>query len=344
MQVTMIGLDLAKNVFQVHGVDAHERPVLRKRLSRTKVAEFFAQLPPCRVGMEACPGAHWWARQLLQLGHDVKLMPPQYVRPYVKRNKNDAADAEAICEALTRPSMRFVPVKSLDQQAALLLHRTRDLLVAQRTQLVNALRGHLAELGVVAAKGIGRVRELVTLLAEANDDRVPPLAREVLMTVVVQLREVEQKITELERQLLGWHRTNEVSRRLATIPGVGPITATALVATVGDPAYFRSGRQLAAWLGLVPRQRSSGGKEWLGGISKRGDGYLRRLLVHGARTVVRWQKVRDPASAWLGNLLTRRPVNVATVALANKNARIAWALMIRDETFQAGYVPKARAA
>jgi transposase len=206
MQVTMIGLDLAKNVFQVPGVDAHERPVLRKRLSRTKVLEFFAQLPPCRVGMEACPGAHWWARQLLQLGHDVKLMPPQYVRPYVKRNKNDAADAEAICEALTRPSMRFVPVKSLDQQAALLLHRTRDLLVAQRTQLANALRGHLAELGVVTAKGIGRVRELVTLLAEANDDRVPPLAREVLMTVVVQLREIEQKITELERQLLGWHR------------------------------------------------------------------------------------------------------------------------------------------
>jgi transposase len=339
----MIGLDLAKNVFQVHGVDARERPVLRKRLSRTKVLEFFSQLPPCRVGMEACPGAHWWARQLLQLGHDVKLMPPQYVRPYAKRNKNDATDAEAICEALTRPTMRFVPVKSLEQQAALLLHRTRDLLVIQRTQLANALRGHLAEFGVVVAQGIGRVRELVTLLAEPNGDRVPPLAREVLMTVVMQLREVEQRITELERQLLGWHRTNEVSRRVATIPGVGPITATALVATVGDPAYFRSGRQFAAWLGLVPRQGSSVGKEWLG-ISKRGDGYRRRLLVHGARTVVRWQKIRDPASTWLSNLLTRRPVNVATVALANKNARIAWALMIRNETFQAGYVPKARGA
>lgn len=343
MQVMMIGLDLAKNVFQVHGVDARERPVLRKRLSRAKVLEFFAQLPPCRVGMEACPGAHWWARQLLQLGHDVSLMPPQYVRPYVKRNKNDAADAEAICEALTRPSMRFVPVKSLEQQAALLLHRTRNLLVAQRTQLVNALRGHLAEFGVVAAKGLGRVRDLVALLAEANDDRVPPLAREVLSTVVTQLREVTQKITELERQLLRWHRTNEVSQRLATIPGVGPITATALVATVGDPAYFRSGRQFAAWLGLVPRQRSSGGKEWLGGISKRGDGYVRRLLVHGARTVVRWQK-RYAKSVWLGDLLVRRPVNVATVALANKNARIAWALMRRNETYQAGFAHRARAA
>jgi transposase len=239
--------------------------------------------------------------------------------------------------------MRFVPVKSLEQQSALLLHRTRDLLVAQRTQLANALRGHLAEFGVVVAQGIGRVRELVTLLAGTNDDRVPPLAREVLLTVVMQLREVEQKITELERQLLTWHRTNEVSRRLATIPGVGPITATALVATVGDPAYFRSGRQFAAWLGLVPRQRSSGGKEWRGGISKRGDGYLRRLLVHGARTVARWQQSHYPASTWLGRLLTRRPVNVATVALANKNARIAWALMVRNETFQAGYIPRVHA-
>jgi transposase len=340
----MIGLDLAKNVFQVHGVDARERPVLRKRLSRTKVLAFFAQLPPCRVGMEACPGAHWWARQLVQLGHDVKLMPPQYVRPYVKRNKNDAADAEAICEALTRPSMRFVPVKSLEQQSALLLHRTRDLLVAQRTQLANALRGHLAEFGVVAAKGLGRVRELITLLAEAHDDRVPPLAREVLMAVVAQLRDVEQKIAELERQLLAWHRTNEVSQRLVTIPGVGPITATALVATVGDPAYFRSGRQFAAWLGLIPRQRSSGGKEWFGGISKRGDGYVRRLLVHGARAVVRWQKRGVTAPTWLSDLLLRRPVNVATVALANKNARIAWALMVRNETFQARIAPRARAA
>jgi transposase len=344
MQVTMIGLDLAKNVLQIHGVDARERPVLRKRLPRTKVLEFFAQLPPCCVGMEACPGAHWWARQLLQLGHDVRLMPPQYVKPYVKRNKNDAADAEAICEALTRPSMRFVPVKNLEQQSALLLHRTRDLLVAQRTQLVNALRGHLAELGVIAAKGLGRVRELISLLAEADDDRIPPLAREALMTLVTQLREVAQKICELERQLLGWHRSNEISQRLATIPGVGPITATALVATVGDPAYFRSGRQFAAWLGLVPRQRSSGSREWLGGISKRGDGYLRRLLVHGARTVVRWQKRSDPASRWLGELLARRPVNVATVALANKNARIAWALMVRNETFRAGFRPRARAA
>jgi transposase len=344
MQTTTIGLDLAKNVFQVHGVDARERAVLRKRLPRTKVLEFFAQLPPCRIGMEACPGAHWWARQLLRLGHDVRLMPPQYVRPYVKRNKNDAADAEAICEALTRPSMRFVPIKSLEQQAALLLHRTRDLLVAQRTQLVNALRGHLAEFGVVTAKGIGRVRELVALLAEAEEERIPPLAREVLLTVVGQLREIERKITELERQLLAWHRTNEVSRRLATIPGVGPITATALVATVGDPAYFRSGRQFAAWLGLIPRQRSSGGKQWLGGISKRGDGYVRRLLVHGARTVVRWQKRRAPTPTWLGDLLMRRPVNVATVALANKNARIAWALMVRNETFQAGFAPRARAA
>jgi transposase len=310
-EISIIGLDLAKSVFQVHAADASGAVVFRKRLRRSQVLPFFSAQPPCTVAMEACGSAHHWAREMSKLGHYVRLIPPAYVKPFVKRQKSDAADAEAICEALTRPSMRFVPVKNLEQQSALLLHRTRDLLVAQRTQLANALRGHLAELGVVTAKGIGRVRELVTLLAEANDDRVPPLAREVLMTVVVQLREVEQKITELERQLLGWHRTNEVSRRLATIAGVGPITATALVATVGDPAYFRSGRQFAAWLGLVPRQRSSGGKEWLGGISKRGDGYLRRLLVHGGRTVVRWQKRSDLAGrasgAASGQRRHRRP-------------------------------------
>jgi transposase len=336
MQVTTIGLDLAKSVFQLHGVDARGRVVLRKRLSRSRLLEFFANLPRCLVGMEACGGAHFWARELSKLGHQVRLMPASYVRPYVKRNKHDAADAEAICEAVTRPSMRFVPIKSEAQQSVLLIHRARELLVRQRTQLVNALRGHLAEFGVVAAQGITKMSELLALVEDPEDRRVPPLARDVLSLLVEQLRAVDAKVMALERQLLGWHRTNEVSQRLATIPGVGPITATALVATVGDPAFFTSARHFSAWLGLTPRQHSSGGREWLGGISKRGDGYLRRLLIHGARSILHFAKRRPGAhQAWIEGLLARRPGNVVTVALASKTARIAWAVMARGKPFQA---------
>jgi transposase len=336
MQVTTVGFDLAKNIFQAHGVDAKGRVTLRRRLRRGEVLTFFAQLPPCLVGVEACAGAHWWAREIAAFGHVVRLMPAQYVRPYVKRNKNDAADAEAICEAVTRPSMRFVPIKGPDQQSVLMLHRAREMLVRQRTMLVNALRGHIAEFGIVVAQGIRNVAKLLVVLADPDDRRLPPLARDVLGLLVEQLRATEDKLDRLERNLLAWHRANEVSQRLATVPGVGPMTATAIVASVGDPAHFRSARQFAAWLGLVPRQHSSGGKERLGSISKRGDGYLRKLLIHGARTVLRWRRrgVGLGASPWLAGLLDRRPVNVTTVALANKNARILWAMMMRGESFR----------
>jgi transposase len=336
MQVTTIGLDLAKSIFQVHGVDAAGRMVLKRRLRRGELLAFFAKLPPCLVGLEACGGAHWWAREIVAVGHQVRLMPARYVRPYVKRNKNDAADAEAICEAVTRPSMRFVPVKGVEQQAVLLLHRTRELLVRQRTMLINALRGHLAEFGVVVAQGAGKVRELIAIVVDPDDARVPPLGKEALRLLIEQLRSIEDKLVELERDLLAWHRTNEVSQRLTTVPGVGPITATAIAASVGDPAYFRSARHFAAWLGLVPGQHASGGKERLGRISKRGDSYLRKLLIHGARTVMRWRrrKVGLIGSPWLAGLLERRPVNVTTVALANKNARILWAMMMRGESFR----------
>ena len=335
MQVTTIGLDLAKSVFQLHGVDARGRVVLRRRLSRSRLLEVFANLPRCVVGMEACSGAHYWARELEALGHEVRLMPPSYVRPYVKRNKHDPADAEACCEAAGRPSMRFVPIKSVEQQSVLLLHRGRELLVRQRTQLVNALRGHLAEFGVIAAKGISKIGELLALVADPSDGRLPPLARETLALLVEQLRGLERRIEELERRLVAWHRSNEVTRRLATIPGVGPITATALVATVGEPRVFTSARHFAAWLGLTPRQHSSGSRVWQGGISKRGCGYLRRLLVQGARSVVHWRGGRSGSHrAWLDGLRQRRPDHVVVVALANKTARIAWAVMARGEPFR----------
>lgn len=334
-EVATIGIDLAKTVFQIHGADAKGRPVFSRRLRRTQVLSFFANLPPCLIGLEACSGAHYWARELLALGHDVRLMPPHYVKPYVKRNKTDAADAEAIAEAVTRPTMRFVPVKSPDQQAVLILHRARDLLVRQRTQLVNALRAHLAEFGQVIPQGIQNARKLMTLVAEAEDNSLPDVARDVLTALVEQLRETMARIEILEKRLERWHRSNEVSKRLATIPGIGPITATALIATVGDPAHFKSGRQFAAWIGLTPRERSSGGKQKLGRITRRGDAYLRRLLVHGSRAVVRWRrrKPRD-SDPWLNKLMERRHANVATVAQANRTARIAWAVMTREEVYR----------
>ncbi len=331
--ITTIGLDLAKHVFQVHAVDGAGAVVLQKRLRRGRVLEFFAGLPPCVVGMEACATAHHWARELQALGHEVRLMPPQYVKAYVKRHKNDAADAAAICEAVTRPSMRFVPVKAPEQQAVLMMHRARDLLVRQRTMLINALRGHMAEFGVVEAQGPRRVAGLVAVIMDDTDERVPELARQVLKAIASQLGELDERLAPIEARIIAWHRTNEVSRRLASIPGIGPIVATALAATVPDPGVFRSGREFAAWLGLVPRQNSTGGKARLGRISKQGDGYLRRLLINGAHAVLRWSKAAE-ADPWLAGLLGRRPRMVVAVAQANKTARIAWAVMSRDEAFR----------
>lgn len=335
MTVTTIGLDLAKNVFQLHGVDAEGRTVLQKRLRRNSVLAIFEALPACLVGIEACASAHHWARALSRMGHQVRLMPPQFVKPYVKTNKNDAADAQAICEAVGRPTMRFVPVKSAEQQAVLVLHRTRELMVRQRTMIINALRAHFAEFGVVAAQGAANIRKIVKMLDSVAECPLPEIARMTLGLLVEQLRSLEAGLQRIERELAAWHRNNEASKRLETIPGVGLVTATAIVATVGDAQQFASGRQFAAWLGLVPRQNSSGGKQRLGRISKRGDAYLRRLLVHGARAVLRWAKQKpDGASAWLSDLIARRPVNIATVAYANKTARIAWALLARKETYR----------
>ncbi len=330
MQITTIGLDLAKHVFQVHAVDAAGSVVLRRRLRRAQVHAFFAGLAPCLVGMEACATAHFWARELRSLGHEVRLMPAQYVKPYLRRGKNDAADAAAICEAVTRPSMRFVPVKGEAQQAALMLHRVRDLLVRQRTQLINAIRGHLAEFGIVEAQGPWNVARLLAGMEEAAD--LPDLARELVRVLAGQLEEAEGRIAEVDARILARHKADAVSRRLATIPGIGPLAATAIAATVPDPAAFRGGREFAAWLGLVPRQNSTGGKARLGRISRQGDAYIRRLLVIGAQAVLRCSKAArsDP---WIQGLLAKRPRLVVAVALANKTARIAWAVMARGTAY-----------
>jgi transposase len=332
-EITTIGLDLAKNVFQVHGIDETGHVLVRKRLRRGQVLGFFAGLSRCLIGMEACGTAHYWARELKALGHEVRLMPPHYVKAYVKRNKSDAADAEAICEAVRRPTMRFVAVKSAEQQSALMMHRARDLLVRQRTMLVNALRGHMAEFGLVGAQGLHNVAALITIIRNGTDERIPEGARQVLTVVADQINEVGAKISVLEAQILAWHKSNPVSQRLATIPGIGPIIATAIAATVPDPSVFRSGREFAAWLGLVPRQNSTGGKTRLGGISKRGDSYLRRLLVNGAHAVLFWAKT-SKTDPWLTSLRARKHRLVAAVALANKTARIVWAVMSRKEIYR----------
>lgn len=335
MQVITIGLDLAKRVFQVHGVDAAGRVAVRRKLQRSEMADFFACLPPCLVGIEACATAHHWARLIRATGHDVQLIPPSYVKPYVRRSKTDAADAEAICEAVRRPNMRFVPVKSAAQQAALLHHRGRDLLVRQRTMLINALRGHLAEFGVIAPAGRHRVPDLLNLLQEASDIEVPPLAREALRSLIAELHALEQRIEAIEEVIVREHKANPVSRRLATIPGIGPITASAISATIADPSAFKSGRELAAWIGLVPRQHSSGGKPKLGRVSKQGDRYLRRLLTVGATSVMRRLPGKtDGHSTWIRALLDRRPFRLVSLAVANKMARIAWAVMARQEDYR----------
>ena len=330
MEITTIGLDLAKHVFQVHGIAA-DGTVLKKRLRRGQMRTFFAGLRPCLVGMEACATAHFWARELRALGHDVRLMPAQYVKAYLRRGKNDAADAAAICEAVTRPSMRFVPIKSEDQQAALMLHRARDLLVRQRTQLINAIRGHLAEFGVIEAQGPWNVPRLLAGMEEAGlPDPVPGLVR----LLAGQLEEVELRIDEIDTQIAAWHKANPACQRLAAVPGIGPLVAAAIVATVPDPTVFRSGREFAAWLGLVPRQNSTGGKTRLGRTSRQGNAYIRRLLVIGAQSALFCSKATK-ANPWVQILLAKRPRLVVAVALANKMARIAWALMARQTTYQA---------
>jgi transposase len=335
MTVATIGLDLAKNVFQVHGVDADGHVVLRRKLRRSEVLPFFEALPACLVGMEACATAHHWARALSALGHAVRLMPPAYVKPYVRRQKNDAADAEAICKAVTRPTMRFVPTKSAERQSVLVLHRSRELLVRQRTMLINAVRGHCAEFGLIAPQGALRVTELVAQIRSADDGRLPALVQSALLLMADQLNALMAQINLLGRTLLAWHRQDEASQRLATIPGVGIITATALSATVTDPTAFRSGREFAAFLGLVPRQNSSGGKERLGRVSKMGDRYLRKLLVVGATSVIRRARSSTGgAAAWIRSLLERRPARVVTVAMANKTARIAWAVLARNDVYR----------
>lgn len=335
MKITTIGIDLAKSVFQVHGVDDAGQVIVRKKLRRGEVLTFFSAQAPCLVGMEACATAHYWAREISAFGHQVRLMPPSYVKAYLRRQKNDAADAEAICEAVTRPSMRFVPVKSAERQAVLVLHRTRELLVRQRTMLINAIRGHCAEFGIIAPQGARRAAELVQQIRQAEAAQLPDLAKAALLRLAEQLNGLASEIHALERRLLVWHRQDQASQRLATIPGVGIITATALAATVTDPSIFRSGREFAAFLGLVPRQNSSGGKDRLGRISKKGDGYLRKLLVVGATSVIRRSRDSAAASAsWINRLLERRPARVVTVAMANKTARIAWAVLARGVVYQ----------
>lgn len=333
MQVTTIGLDLAKHVFQVHGVDASGAVVLRRRVRRSEMVRFFGRLERCLIGMEACATAHHWARTLRALGHEVRLIPPHYVKAYVKRNKNDAADAEAICEAVTRPSMRFVPVKSVEQQGTLMLHRSRELLIRQRTMLINALRGHLAEYGIIAAKGPSNAAQLVALLGEPADDTLPASALAALRAIAAQLATADEQIAALQSEIVACHRGSAASRRLAGVPGVGPVIASAVVATVADPSAFTSGRHFAAWLGLVPKQNATGGRQSLGRISKRGDSYLRRLLINGAQSVLRWAK-KGKSSPWLISLLERRPRSVVAIALANKMARIVWAMLSRGEDYR----------
>jgi transposase len=335
MQITTIGLDIAKNVFQVHGIDASENVVVRKQLRRSQVLAFFKALSPCLIGMEACATAHYWARELTTLGHEVRLMPAKDVKAYVKRNKNDAADAEAICEAVRRPTMRFVQAKSAEQQGRLMQHRTRDLLMRQRTQLINALRAHMAELGIVAAQGREGIKQLLTIVASERDARLPVDAHASLVVLAAGLQAVQTMIGSIERRIIIQHRSNEASKRLKSIPGIGIVGATAIAATVPDPRAFRSGRDFAAWIGLVPRQDSTGGKQKLGPISKQGDQYLRRILVVGAHAVLKRARQQPEKYPWLTRLLARKPFRVAAVALANKMARVAWALLAKGGTYRA---------
>ena len=333
--ITVVGLDIAKSVFQVHGVDAQGSVVVRRQLKRRYVLAFFKKLPPCLVGIEACATSHHWSRELQAIGHTVRLIPPAYVKPYVKRQKNDAADAEAICEAVQRPSMRFVATKTPEQQSCLMLHRTRHLFIRQQTAVINTIRAPLAEFGIVAPVGRNGVEELLYVVADQRDERIPEVARACLEALGALLGKLKAQILEFDRQINAWHRSNETSRRLDELPGVGPALATALVARIADPKAFRSGRDFSAWVGLVPKQSSSGGKEKLGSITKQGDRYLRSLFCAGALAVIRYAKIHGTKHRpWLAKLLERRPTKVAAIALANKIARMAWAMMAKGECYK----------
>jgi transposase len=338
MKITTVGLDLAKSVFQIHGVDGRGKAVLRKQLKRSEMATFFANLPPCLIGIEACSSAHHWGRKLVALGHEVRLMAPQFVKPYVKTNKNDRNDAEAICEAVARPNMRFVPVKTSEQQTVLALHRARAAYVKARTAQANQIRGLLGEFGIVLPQGISQLYRQVPDILGDGDNALPGPMRALLQRLLAQLKALDQQVAELKGEIVAWHLRNEDSRRLERIGGFGPLTASALVASLGNARSFKNGRQVAAWLGLVPRQDSSGGKTRLLGISKHGDVYLRTLLIHGARAVLRHLAHRTHRTDdWLRRLLARRNKNIAAVALANKNARIAWALLAHQRDFAPDY-------
>ena len=333
--VKVIGFDIAKSVFQVHGLNADGKVIIRRQLKRRHVLPFFQKLPPCLVGIEACASSHYWSRELQALGHTVRLMPAAYVKPYVKRHKNDATDAEAISEAVTRPNMRFVATKTPEQQSCLTLHRARHLFIRQQTAVINAIRGHLAEFGIVAPVGRKGVEDLLRVVADPKDERVPKVARACVVALGAQLRMLKAQILEFDRMINAWHRSNKTSKELDEIPGVGPALATALVAGVADPKAFRSGRDFSAWIGLVPKQHSSGGKEKLGSISKRGDRHLRGLFTSGALAVIRYAKIHGTKHRpWLTRLLARRPTKVAAVALANKIARMAWAMMAKGERYK----------
>ena len=341
-EISTIGLDLAKNVFQVHGVDKKGAVVEKKQVRREQMLAYFAKLPPCLIGVEACATAHYWGRELSKMGHAVKLIPPIYVKPYVRRGKNDAVDAAAICEAVSRPHMRFAEIKTENQQAALMLHKTRDLLVRQRTQTSNALRAHLAEFGFVFAAGEEGLRKALDFVNKPDAAGLLPLAQKALQILAMHHVGIRKDIAALEKEIIAWHKASEVSRRLATIPGLGPLSASAIAATVGDASQFKSGRELAAWVGLTPKQNSSGGKERFGGISRQGNAYLRRMLVLGATGQMRGDRShKAPGGTWFSSLTGRKPPKVAIVALANKMARVAWAVILKQRDYQPNYVPVA---
>jgi transposase len=322
--ITTIGLDIAKAVFQVHGIDVEGKVIVRRQLKRRYVLAFFQKLPPCLVGIEACASSHHWSREIQALGHTVRLMPPAYVKPYVKRQKNDSTDAEAICEAVARANMRFVATKTPEQQSCLMLHRTRHLFIRQQTAVINAIRAHLAEFGIVAPVGRNGVEQLLNIVADTGDKRLPDVARACVAALGAQLRTLKAQILEFDRLIMAWHRSNETSKRLDDLPGVGPALATALVASIADPKAFQSGRDFSAWIGLVPKQHSSGGRERLGSIGKQGDRYLRSLFTAGALAVIRYAKIHGTKHRpWLTALLARKPTKVAAIALANKIARMA---------------------
>jgi transposase len=334
-KITTVGLDLAKSVFQLHAIAADGEVLVRRTLRRSQVLTFFGRLAPCLVGLEACGSAHYWAREIAALGHNVKMMPPAYVKPYVKRNKTDAADAAAICEAVSRPTMRFVPIKTVEQQAAGMVLKTRDLLLRQRIQATNALRGHMAELGVVAAKGRTSIGKLIAIIGDRQDSSIPDIARTALQHLVAQIRELTARVERLDLDVVAAVTADKDARRLTSIPGVGPIIAATVRAVVQDPAGFRTGRDFAAWVGLTPSAHSSGGKERLGAISKRGNKLLRTLLIVGATSILKRAKQGIALPRWTGALLARRPFKVVAVALANKIARTSWALLVKGGLYQA---------